>query len=82
MDINNTSITIEQLAYKIKKLKLETPALLFLEMHKPLTSLLHHGTVFFAPLVAPLFGLKRYSKIQTLLADRNNIEQLIKKLTT
>jgi hypothetical protein len=82
MDTNNESITVERLAQKIKKLKLETPALIFLEMHKPLTSLLHHGTIFFAPLMAPLFGMERYSKIQEFLADRKNIESLIKKLTT
>jgi len=71
---------IDSFASKIKKLKLETPAVLFLEMHRPVSSLLHNSAILLKPLLTPLLGQKRYWNIQELLSDREKIEQLIRKI--
>jgi len=56
---------------------LETPAIFFLEMYKPLTTLAHASIQVGAPFFIPLVGLTRYQQLLTLLSSRENIESLI-----
>ena len=72
---------LEQLAARICELKLTLPATLFLEMHRPLCGLIYNAAVFAEPIVAPLFGLDRYSNIKTVLAKSENIDKLIALLS-
>ena len=75
MDENNK--IIEHFARRIVRFGLETPATIFLELHKPISSLFYHSSVFFQPLAAPLFGLERYSNIQKIISSTENIDKLI-----
>lgn len=76
----NNNDFIAAYADKIKKLRLETPTVLLLEMYRPAASLLYNSTILLKPLLSPLFGHQRYLNIQELLSDREKIEQLIRKI--
>ena len=63
----------------IKKKKLETPATLFLEMHRPLMPLAHPAAVMLGAFVAPLFGPDYYEKIEAL-RDPKVLDKLLARL--
>ncbi len=56
---------------------LAAPAVVLLEMYRPLTTLFHTGGVVMAPLLAPLFGYARCEEILRVLKDRKAIDTLI-----
>ena len=56
---------------------LAAPAIAFLEMYRPLTTLIHTGGVVIAPLLAPLLGYARCEEILRMLKDRRAINMLI-----
>lgn len=69
--------TLHHLARKIVELGIETPALFFLELQKPVTTLLHTSTLLFSPIATPFFGLERIQSFQLLLSERKNIDDLM-----
>jgi len=71
---------IETLAQGIVERRLETPALLFLEMHLPLTAMFHTGTLFLEPFLTPLFGAQRFGKFSAILSERSNVSLLIDRI--
>ena len=71
---------IENLARKIVDRKLETPAILFLEMHKPVAFLGSQALLAASPILAPLFGLEGPEKYSRLLGSIDNVEMLIQKI--
>ena len=73
---------IQNIAAKVRQTKLETPALLFLQMHLPVVSLFQTATLFFEPLLTPFFGLEKIKQYENLLADRENIKHLIELIET
>ncbi|MBW3622443.1 MAG: hypothetical protein KY468_03430 [Armatimonadetes bacterium] len=71
---------IEQVATWVDRRRLETPALLFLETHKPFAYL---GSQFFLvamPTVAPLFGLQRAEQLYALMEKSENVDRLIQRI--
>ena len=68
---------LHQAAKKIVALKLEAPAVFFLEAHKPLTTVLHTSAVFLEPAAALFFGRPAWSLIEDILSSRSNVDQLI-----
>ena len=68
---------IEKLASGIVSRGLATPAILFLEMHKPLSFIASQGLIVTSPLVAPIVGLDRVQTATKVLQDRANVERLI-----
>ena len=74
--------SIEKIAKKIVSLGLETPALFFLELHKPLYGVFYNLGLVAAPIATPLFGAERVHSLQDLLSDQKNVEALIKKIET
>jgi len=71
---------IDELARKIVKRRLETPAILFLEMHKPITFLASQSLLAASPFLVPLFGrdgVRRYSR---LFSTQENVELLIRRI--
>jgi len=66
------------IAEKIIKMRLQVPALFFLEIHKPLTTLAHTGSLFLQPLLSPVFGAERIESLNNVLAERKNIDNLIR----
>ena len=71
--------TIEKVAAKISQLGLETPAILMLEAHKPLTFFANQGLIFLAPILYPLFGGKT-ERAAKFFEKRENVEALIKRI--
>jgi hypothetical protein len=59
---------------------METPAILFLEMHKPLSFIASQGLVTTSPLIAPFIGIENVQIASQLLADRKNVELLIDRI--
>ncbi len=60
--------------------RLETPALMLLEMHLPLVSLLHNVSIFLEPAAIPFIGAQSLHKIKLLLSERKNIEELMRRI--
>ena len=71
---------IDHLARQVGARKLQTPAILFLEMHKPLAFLTGQGLLLSSGFLAPLFGPKNVQQYARLLESRDNIELLIRKI--
>ncbi|MEN6371033.1 MAG: hypothetical protein ABFD64_03385 [Armatimonadota bacterium] len=70
----------EEVAAMIVKRRLETPAVLFLEMHKPLSFIASQGMIVAMPFLAPLLGPEKVSKFSRFLRERENIERLIQRI--
>lgn len=75
----NTDALIEQLASAVQARRMTVPAILFLESHKPLTSLFHTAAVMSLPLLLPLFGA-RARELPAFLQSRDNVERLISRI--
>lgn len=71
---------IDQLAGVVGKRKLELPAILALEMHRPLGNIGSHATVAFAPFLVPFLGHDQVAGISRLLATPGGLDRLIERL--
>ena len=71
---------LDKAAAAIHKRKLEVPAVLMLEMHKPLANVGGHAAVAFAPMLVPIFGFDNVNKYSKLFSERSNIEKLLVKI--
>ncbi|MDO8587418.1 MAG: hypothetical protein Q7T82_10290 [Armatimonadota bacterium] len=71
---------IESIAADIVRRRLETPAVLFLETHKPLSFVASQALVVSAPLLGSLFGIDKVSRYSGLLRSRDSIERLIRRI--
>lgn len=71
---------IEKAAGEILKRKLATPAILFLEMHKPLGYIGSQAAIALSPFIVPLFGFDFVNNYSRLFSKRDNIEKLIVRL--
>ncbi len=71
---------IERLAKKIAGRRLETPAVLFLDMHKPLSFVASQSLLVAMPFLAPFFGAQGVADLSKLLAERDNVETLIRRI--
>lgn len=70
---------IEKVATRISQMGLETPAIIFLEAHRPLTFFANQGLIFLAPILYPLFGGKT-EEAAAFFEERENLEKLIKRI--
>jgi len=68
------------LAAAVARRGLQTPAILALEMHRPLAFTLSQGMVVFAPLFAPLLGLERMERAARLLQEPDAIDALVERI--
>lgn len=68
---------IQKLANQIIKRRMQTPAILFLEMHKPLANLAGHTTVAFSPFLIPFLGFQGVDDYSRLMKERRNWDRLI-----
>jgi hypothetical protein len=71
---------IETVAYGVMKRGLETPAILFLEMHKPVSFFASQGIIVSSPFIAPFIGLDNLRIASRLLEKRENVELLIRRI--
>ena len=68
---------IERIASGIARRGMSIPAILFLEMHKPLTFIASQGMIAFSPFMAPFIGFDNLQTASRLLEKRENVEKLI-----
>jgi hypothetical protein len=75
-----TESLIEKAANEIRRRKMETPAIMMLEMHKPLGWVASQATLAFSPFLVPFTGFDFMNDYSRLFAKRENIEKLLQKL--
>ena len=73
-------ILIEELAQKVVDRKLETPVIMFLEMHKPISFLASQAMIVAEPVLVPLFGPEGVQKYRKLFNSPENVELLIERI--
>ena len=71
---------IDKLAAGVIRRGLAMPAILLLEMHKPLTFLTSQSLIVASPFVAPLVGLGNVQTASRMLGKRENVEMLIRRI--
>jgi acyl-CoA reductase-like NAD-dependent aldehyde dehydrogenase len=71
---------LRRAARDIKRRKMETPAIMALEMHKPIANTLASGAVVFAPFLVPFFGFDKVNEYSQLFSKRENVERLLELL--
>jgi len=71
--------TIEKVATRVSNMGLETPAILFLEAHRPLTFFANQALIFLSPILYPLFGGKT-EQAAKFFEERDNVEKLITRI--
>jgi len=71
---------VEKAANEICRRGMQTPAIMMLEMHKPLAGILGHASVVAAPFAVPFVGFDTYHNYSRLFSTRDGIEQLLQKI--
>jgi cytosine/adenosine deaminase-related metal-dependent hydrolase len=71
---------VERAATEISRRGLETVAILFLEMHKPLANVIAHGALAFSPFMMPFLGFDRVDRFTQFLSKPANVEKLIQRI--
>jgi hypothetical protein len=78
-EVNEALSIVDPLVKWIKAKRLETPATLFLEMHRPLMPLAWPAAVMCGTFLAPFFGPDYYEKIEAL-RDPAALDRLLARL--
>ena len=71
---------ISSIAKKVVDRRLEMPAVLLLEMHKPLSFIISQSAVVAIPLLGPLVGVQRIVDFSKIMRNRENIDRLISRI--
>jgi len=75
-----TEALILKAANEVTKRGLQVPAILFLEMNKPLAYVSANAALVFAPFAVPFLGFDAVNDYSRLAAERGNVERLIRKI--
>ena len=70
----------DRLAEEVLKRRMQAPAVLFLEMHKPLANVAASFLITVSPFVAPFVGMKNVDEFTQMLARPGAVERLIQKI--
>lgn len=76
------NVLIEKAAREVERRRLEAPAILALEMHKPLAYVGSQASIAFAPFIAPFLGFDFINNYSRLFSKQENVERLLKRLET
>lgn len=71
---------LNNLALKVHGRGMHTPAIIFLEMHKPLAFFASQGLLLASGFLAPLIGPQNLQEYCKLLESRENVENLIMRI--
>lgn len=69
-----------KIALEVTKRHLEVPAIMLLEMHKPVANFNAHLMLGVGGFFAPLLGFELFNDLTRLLAKRDNIERLLEAI--
>jgi len=75
-----TQKLVDDIASAIVRRRLETPAVMFLEMNKPISYIAGQGLIVAMPFLAPLVGAERMARYSRFLQKPENIERLIQRI--
>lgn len=65
---------------RVHKYGLEMPAILFLEINRPLAGLAGQAAYLFTPLFGAFLGLDKVERYASLIGDRSALDELINRL--
>jgi hypothetical protein len=75
-----TEQLLDKAADEILKRRLEVPAVLVLESHRPLSNVGAHAALAFAPFMVPFLGFDFVNSYSQLISKPANVERLLVKL--
>jgi hypothetical protein len=75
-----TDALIEKAASAIESRKLQTPAILMFEMHKPLSFVGSQAAMVFSPFIIPFLGFDAVNDYTRLFSKSQNVEKLLARL--
>ena len=73
-------VLVEPLARRIADMKMEGPALFFLEAMRPLSFIGSQAMIFLEPLVRIFYPSKRYREYAEFFESRENVKFLIREI--
>jgi hypothetical protein len=68
---------IDKIVEQVLRRRMETPAIMMLEMHKPLATLAGNTAVAFSPFLVPFLGFQNVNDYSRLFAKREYWDRLI-----
>ena len=71
---------MDRVATEVARRGLETPAILFLEIHRPVAFLASQGLIVLGPLLGPLLGIERMQAFSRLLREPGAVDELINRI--
>lgn len=71
---------LERIAQGIVRRGIAAPAVLFLEMNKPLSFVASQSLIVLTPFLAPFVGIDNVYRYSRLLEQRENVERLIERI--
>jgi hypothetical protein len=80
LDPEEEKRVVERVGGYLHRKGMETPGILFLEMHRPFSYIGSHMLTAVAPFVAPILGTEQTMDFSRLMATPGGVERLIQKL--
>jgi hypothetical protein len=71
---------VDAVARAVVRRRLEAPATIAIEMHKPLTMVGSTLAMFLTPLAAPFVTWRRCDEVALFLMERDNLERLCRRI--
>ena len=79
-DSAQTDVLLDKIAQTVVARRLEMPAVLFLEMHRPLAFLGSQALYFLTPLLGTIAAPEQISRLARLLDTPEGVERLIRAI--
>jgi hypothetical protein len=70
----------DRIAEEVVRRGLATPAVFFLELHRPLGFIAGQATLLFSPFLGALFGLQNVRELARLLGDPATVDRLLERI--
>ena len=71
---------LDRIAEQVVRRRLEMPAALFFEMHRPLRFFAGQGLLLASPLLGAFFGLEELYKFSRLVEQPETVDRLIERI--
>ena len=71
---------LDRIAEQIVRRRLEMPAAMFLEMHRPMRFFAGQGLLLASPLLGALFGLDEVYKLSRMVEDPATVDRLLERI--
>jgi hypothetical protein len=71
---------LERIAQGVVRRGMAAPAVLFLELNKPLSFVASQSLIVLTPFLAPFVGIDNVHRYSRLLEKRENVERLIERI--